>query len=57
MDAAYFLLSGEERQVDQEQKLREKLFIRELVLDWRPTREQKLWATANFGEFPFYALG
>ena len=30
--------------MDQEQKPRERSFIRELVLDWRPTREQKLWA-------------
>jgi sortase A len=30
--------------VDQEQKPRERSFIRELVPDWHPTREQKLWA-------------
>jgi hypothetical protein len=30
--------------VEQEQKPRERSFIRELVPDWRPTREQKLWA-------------
>jgi hypothetical protein len=33
----------EERRVEQEQKPRERGFIRELVPDWRPTREQKLW--------------
>jgi hypothetical protein len=30
--------------VDQEQKPHERSFIRELVPDWHPTREQKLWA-------------
>jgi hypothetical protein len=30
--------------VDQEQKPPERSFIRELVPDWRPTREQVLWA-------------
>jgi ABC-type multidrug transport system fused ATPase/permease subunit len=30
--------------VDQEQKSRERSFISELVPDWRPSREQKLWA-------------
>jgi hypothetical protein len=30
--------------VDQEQKPPERSFIRELVPDWRRTREQKLWA-------------
>jgi hypothetical protein len=34
----------EERSVEQEQKPRERSFIRELVPDWRPTREQILWA-------------
>jgi hypothetical protein len=29
--------------VEQEQKPRERSFIRELVPDWRPTREQVLW--------------
>jgi hypothetical protein len=29
--------------VEQEQKARERSFIREPVLDWRPTREQVLW--------------
>ena len=29
--------------MDQEQKPRERSFIRELVPDWRPTREQVLW--------------
>jgi hypothetical protein len=30
--------------VEQEQKPRERSFISELVPNWRPTREQKLWA-------------
>jgi hypothetical protein len=30
--------------VDQKQKPRERSFIRKLVLDWRPSTEQKLWA-------------
>jgi cytochrome b subunit of formate dehydrogenase len=30
--------------VDEEQKPRERSFIRELVPDWHPTREQWLWA-------------
>jgi hypothetical protein len=33
----------EERSVEPEQKPRERSFIRELVPDWRPTREQRLW--------------
>jgi hypothetical protein len=37
-------LCSEERQVDLEQKPRERSFIRELVPDWRPTREQTLWS-------------
>jgi hypothetical protein len=31
--------------VEQEQKPRERSFMREIVPDWRPTREQKLWTT------------
>jgi hypothetical protein len=31
--------------VDQEQKTRERSFVSELVPDWRPSREQVLWAT------------
>jgi hypothetical protein len=34
----------EQHQVDQQQKPRERSFISELLLDWRPTREQVLWA-------------
>jgi hypothetical protein len=34
----------EERSVEQEQKPRERSFIRELVPDWRPTGQQTLWA-------------
>jgi uncharacterized protein YjbI with pentapeptide repeats len=30
--------------VDQEQKPRERAFLKELVPDWRPTRQQRLWA-------------
>jgi hypothetical protein len=30
--------------VDQEQKPRERSSIGELVPDWRPTKDQKLWA-------------
>jgi hypothetical protein len=33
-----------ERRVDQEQKPRERAFLKELVPDWRPTRQQRLWA-------------
>jgi hypothetical protein len=33
--------------VEQDQKPRERSFIRELVPDWRPTREQQLWATRS----------
>jgi hypothetical protein len=37
-------VSNEERSVEQEQKPRERSFIRELVPDWRLTWKQKLWA-------------
>jgi len=30
--------------LDQEQQTRERSFIRELLPDWRPTRQQRLWA-------------
>jgi uncharacterized protein YjbI with pentapeptide repeats len=36
-------LRREVRSVDQEQKPHERSFIRELVPNWRPTREQLLW--------------
>jgi hypothetical protein len=35
----------EDHKVEQEEKRRERSFIREIVPDWRPTREQKLWTT------------
>jgi hypothetical protein len=34
----------EEHSVEQEEKPRSQSFINELVPDWRPTREQVLWA-------------
>jgi uncharacterized protein YjbI with pentapeptide repeats len=34
----------EEHSVEQEQKTHERSFIRELVPDWRPSRDQVLWA-------------
>jgi hypothetical protein len=33
--------------VDQNQKPHERSFIRDLVPDWRPTRDQVLWAVRS----------
>jgi small-conductance mechanosensitive channel len=35
---------AEERNVKQEQKPSEPSFLRELIVGWKPTRQQVLWA-------------